>query len=102
MDGTPVKNKKGNSSLFIQIAIIFLGLVGGYIYYSQIIKPAKTAVTLPDIPRSDTLNKFQDFSSYNFGILNDPTFKSLKILGNIPIQPGVTGRTDLFAPLISE
>jgi hypothetical protein len=97
MDNSPVRKNK-NSNLFVQVAVVLLGLVGGYIYYSQIIKPAKMAVALPDIPKSDTLNKFEDLKSYNFGILNDPVFKSLRVLGDIPVQPGTTGRTDLFAP----
>jgi hypothetical protein len=92
------KTSKAGTSLFVQIAIVLLGVVGGYMYYSSIIKPAKITLSVPEIPKEDSLNKFKDTKSFDFSVLNDPVFKSLKILGDVPVKPGTTGRTDLFAP----
>ena len=92
------KIKKSGTSIFVQIAIVLLGIVGGYIYYSQVIAPSKIPITLPDIPGNDSLSKFKDLKTFNFIIFNDATFRSLKTLGDIPVEPGTTGRTDLFAP----
>jgi len=92
------KTNKAGTSVFIQIAIVLLGIIGGYMYYSNIIRPAKVTLSVPEIPKEDTLNKFKDTKSFDFSVLNDPIFKSLKILGDVPVKPGTTGRTDLFAP----
>jgi hypothetical protein len=89
---------KAGTSVFVQFAIVLLGLVGGYIYYSQVIKPAKVPIVLRDIPKGDSLEKFKTFDSFDFSVLDNSSFKGLKILGDIPVDPGVTGRTDLFAP----
>ncbi len=98
---TPNQQKtKGSSGLFVQLAIILLGIVGGYIYYSQVVAPYKEDIQLPDIPVKDSLTKFKDVKSFNFEVLNDPNFKALTILGDIPVKYESTGRTDLFAPFV--
>ena len=94
----PQRTNKSGASIFIQIAVVLLGIVGGYMYYYQITKPAKVPIVLPDIPTGDNLEKFKDFKSFNFSVLDNPVFKGLKVLGEVPVNPGVTGRTDLFAP----
>lgn len=92
------KTKKSGTSIFIQVAIVLMGIIGGYMYYSQIIKPAKVPVELPNIPREDNLSKFKDFKTLDFSIFNNEKFRLLKTLGDVPVKPGTTGRTDLFAP----
>lgn len=98
MNPPVAKIQKSRTHIFVQIGIIILGLIGGYIYYSNVIVPNKVLVKLPDIVANDSLGKFKDLKTFNFEIFNNVTFKSLKILGDIPVQPGETGRTDLFAP----
>ena len=80
------------------IAIVLIGVIGGYLYYSQIIAPSKVPIVLPDIPKDDILSKFKDLKSLDFSVLSNPTFRSLKMFGEVPVLPGQTGRTDLFAP----
>lgn len=77
---------------------MLFGLIGGYLYYSQLIRPNKQAITVTEVPRQDVLSKFKDIRSFNFEIFNRDYFKALKILGEAPVLPGATGRSDIFAP----
>lgn len=89
---------KKSGGMFLYIAIIFIGIIGGYFYYAQIIVPSKEPITLPDIPRDDSLSKFKNPESFDFRIFSQNSFQSLKTLGEAPVQPGTTGRDDVFAP----
>jgi hypothetical protein len=90
-------SSKENSSRVIPIAIIVLGVLGGYIFYSMLIKGSATELPPPAAVQDNTLFKFKDLS-LDFSIFDDLRFKSLKIFGESPVQPGQTGRTDIFAP----
>ncbi len=92
------KTKKANRSLVIQVAIILLGLVLGYSYYTQFEKDNKAPIIVTDIHPEDNLGKFKNLSSFDLSIFGEPAFRTLKIIGEYPIQPGTTGRTDIFAP----
>ena len=78
----------------ITIGILLVGLVAGYLYYSQALRSSSGPMFIA--PSSDTLSKFNGLG-LNFGVLDDPKFKSLKIFGESPVTPGPTGRTDIFA-----
>lgn len=90
------KNKK--SGLYLSVIIIIVGVAAGYYYYSQLIKPFKQPIELPEITMEDTLGKFKDMESFNFQVLSNVVFKSLKLLSEIPVKPGLVGREDIFAP----
>lgn len=94
---TPITQAKSKQSPAILIAIAIAGLLGGYFYYSQVLKESIPPVRLPAISAGDTLAKFKDLK-FDFSIFDDARFKSLKIFGESPVQPGASGRTDLFAP----
>lgn len=94
----PKKIIRSQTGIFIQAVIILFGLIGGYLYYSQLIRPNKQAITVTEVPRQDVLSKFKDIRSFNFEIFNRDYFKALKILGEAPVLPGATGRSDIFAP----
>lgn len=85
------------TSPVITIAIIALGFIAGYFYYSQALQNPPPPVQPINISADDSLAKFKDLK-FNFSILDDEKFKALKILGESPVQPGVKGKTDLFAP----
>lgn len=95
---SPRKNNQNQNNIFIQAAIIGLGIVGGYLYYSQLIEPNKQAIVVNEISHQDILTKFKDAKSFNFEIFNKDYFKALKILGEAPVLPGSTGRNNIFAP----
>ncbi len=88
---------QSSSKLYI-ILIVLTGLVGGYVFYSQWIQPSEAAVPAPPIGNTrDGLSEFKDMK-INFSILNDATYKGLITSGESPVNPGVTGKKDLFAP----
>jgi hypothetical protein len=88
---------KENPSKVILIAIIILGLLGGYLFYYLTIKGTEVKIPAPTISQDDTLSKFKNID-LNFSVFDDFRFKSLKIFGESPVQPGPTGRVDIFAP----
>ena len=91
------QKRKGQSAV-IHLAIIGLGLLAGYFYYAQFLRDSRQPETLSDIRADDNLSKFRDLGSLDFKVLTDPGFRILKVIGEIPVKAGATGRTDIFAP----
>jgi uncharacterized membrane protein YagU involved in acid resistance len=83
-----------SSKLFVW-SIIFVGIVGGYLVYSAWIKPGEEVIPPPAISNKDNLSAFQNLS-IDFSVIASAT-EELKISGESPVQPGVTGKKDLFA-----
>ena len=77
--------------------IILVGLVAGYLGYSQLIQPTEASVPPAPISSKDTLKSFQNLK-IDFSILDSTAYKSLQIFGEMPVNPGVTGKKDIFAP----
>jgi hypothetical protein len=75
--------------------IIVLGFVGGYIYHFQ---GGDVVPTVPEIKteKSD-LEQFKNLQ-INFSLLENEKIKLLKLFGESPVLPGVTGKNNLFAP----
>jgi len=88
---------KENSSKVMPIAIATLGIIAGYLFYSLTIRGSETGIPPPVIAQDDTLSKFNNVD-LNFSVFDDFRFKALKIFGESPVQPGPTGRVDIFAP----
>lgn len=84
------------SKLYI-LLIVLIGLVGGYVVYSEWLKPAETLVPAPLINNQDSLNTFKNLK-IDFTVLDDPAYKSLVTSGESPVNPGITGKKDPFAP----
>lgn len=85
------------TKLFV-VLIIILGLAGGYLYYSQAIQP--NAAQVPPSPltdQKDTLRQFKTIT-IEFSNLSNDIFSTLSTFGESPVQPGLTGKKDLFAP----
>ncbi len=87
---------KENPSKVIPIAIIVLGVIAGYLFFSLTIQGSEVGIQ-PPVTTDDTLSKFKNLG-LDFSIFDDARFKSLKIFGESPVQPGPTGRADIFAP----
>ncbi|GEM_PF-1641850 len=77
--------------------ILVLGFALGYFYYSQWAVPARVPVEPPPVAGRDDLNKFQNLK-IDFSILDNKKYKALQIFGESPVNPGITGKKDLFAP----
>lgn len=90
---TPAANKQ---TRLLIIMILFVGLVAGYIYYSRFAPTGSDeALQSVDNPK-DTLIKFKDLK-FDFQIFNSANIKSLKIFGEAPVRPDLTGKINPFA-----
>ena len=90
--------KKRSESKTLMLLLIFISIFAGYMFYSQSKKGA--ALEIPPLPirTKDNLSKIKDMS-LDLSIFDNKTYKSLKIFGEAPVNPGVTGRTNIFAPI---
>ena len=92
-------SQKSPENLYAILIIIF-GVVLGYIFYSnqlffpEIATPALEG-TRPD--EAENVTKLENVS-LDFSIFDNIIFKELKIFGEIPVVPGVTGKNDPFSP----
>lgn len=93
---TPKLNQ--SSGLAIPLALIVLGLFVGYLLYRQGLVVSAPPPAAPSVRANDNLAKFKNKNDFDFKFFDDPAFKSLKLLGDVPVQPGPHGKTDLFAP----
>ncbi|HZZ99210.1 MAG TPA: hypothetical protein VFK07_00675 [Candidatus Paceibacterota bacterium] len=87
---------KQNIFLYAALLVI-VGLVAGYLGYQQFSKPAEAAVPPPPVSNKDTLQSFQNLK-INFSLFDSAAYKSLQIFGEMPVNPGSTGKKDIFAP----
>lgn len=93
----PIAPTKNSTSTVTLIAIVVLGLITGYFYYSLSLQDQALPIQPISISVDDKLAEFKD-PKLDFSALDNLTFKSLRIFGESPVQPGSTGRTDIFAP----
>jgi hypothetical protein len=75
------------------LLIVFLGLAAGLIYYTGLIAPEvpMAPATYPDLLQFKTMR-------LNFSVLDETSFDNLETFGEIPVEPGATGRDNIFAP----
>ena len=92
---TPPQN---NQTRLISGFIIVLGFAIGYFYYYQWAIPARTPIEPPPVAEKDDLKKLENLK-INFSILDNNKYKALEVFGESPVNPGVTGKKDLFAPI---
>ncbi len=93
---TSFQTKTNSDNIYVVLIIIF-GLVLGYILYSNDLIPvgdsdAGVAVVPPD---KENIAKLESIK-FDFTIFDDIIFRELRIFGEIPVLPGVTGKTDPF------
>jgi len=84
------------SKLYVSL-IVLVGLIGGYVVYSQWVKPSETLVPPPTISTKDGPATLKSIK-IDFSVLDDSTYKKLITSGESPVNPGITGKKDLFAP----
>ena len=91
MANQPTTNKS------LMLLMLVAAFAVGYLYYSQSIQPAQLPIKPPPLSEKDNLSMFKDLT-IDFSILDDAKFKSLRVFGESPVRPGVTGKRDIFAP----
>jgi hypothetical protein len=88
----------GRSNIILGL-IVAVGLVFGYMSYSQLDDPVAILLAGKPVVDKDDIDAFQDFK-IDFTILDDEAYKSLEIFGENPVDPGITGeRKNPFAGL---
>jgi len=87
--------KTSNNSITLLILIVAFAV--GYLYYSQSIQPAQLPIDPIPLSARGDLVMFKDLT-IDFSVLDDSKFKSLRVFGESPVKPGVTGKRDIFAP----
>ena len=96
---TPFQSKSSSDNIYTVLIVIF-GLVLGYILYSNALIPLadngenEIAVVPPDAENIARLEAIK----FDFTIFDNIIFKELRIFGEIPVIPGVTGKADPFSP----
>ncbi|MBI2627131.1 MAG: hypothetical protein HYW77_02710 [Parcubacteria group bacterium] len=83
-------------SLTIILLLIVLGAVGGYLYFSQIIKPDIQPPVI-QLEGKEVSPQFKDLK-LDFSLFDRKEFKESTIFGESPVKPGGAGKVDLFAP----
>lgn len=90
--------QQNQQNLLILVMIVIMGIALGYFYYSSYVVPAMIPVPLPPIEQNDDLKAFEGLQ-INFGILTNKKFQTLQIFGETPVNPGATGKKDIFSPI---
>lgn len=78
--------------------IVAIGLVAGYLNYSQADDPTIGLLIDEPVVSRDNLESFKGFT-VDFSILEDERYKSLEIFGENPVIPGIIGeKKNPFVP----
>lgn len=87
-----------NQNILIIALILVFSFAVGYFYYSQWAVPARVIIEPPTVVGRDDLNKFENLK-IDFSILDNKKYKALEVFGESPVNPGITGKKDIFAPI---
>lgn len=79
------------------LLIVVIAFAIGYLYYFQSVRPSQLPIEPPPLSIKDDLIMFKDIT-IDFSILDDNRFKSLRVFGELPVRPGITGKRNIFAP----
>ena len=90
--------QSNNQTILIVSLIIVLGFAIGYFYYSQWAVPARVPVEPPLVAGRDDLKVFENLK-IDFSILDNKKYNALEVFGESPVNPGATGKKDIFAPI---
>lgn len=90
--------QSNNQTTLVIALIIILGFAIGYFYYSQWAVPARVSVEPLLVTGRDDLKMFENLK-IDFSILDNKKYKTLEVFGESPVNPGVTGKKDIFAPI---
>ena len=82
---------------FILILIVMLGLMSGYFYYNQTSSDQTYELVLPAIAQDKEFLKFKDLK-FDLSLFQNEEFSRLRTFGEFPIEPGVTGKRNIFSP----
>lgn len=79
----------------LSILIIFVGLVVGYVYYSNFTLVGDFGVVPLPNDSQDKLAQFKNVE-FRFQVFDSPTLKSLRVFGDSPVRPNTIGKPNPF------
>jgi hypothetical protein len=82
------------SKLIIYL-IVFLGLVGGFLYNSEL-DPAANVPVVPAGVNSNDLNAFRTLH-INYAVIENSAFQELRIFGAFPVPSTAPGKDNPFS-----
>lgn len=86
------------SNRLISLLIVLLGLAAGYIYSIYYIE-ALNLVTPASSQKVTPAKLEKMIAGINWQITESTQFRSLQTYGESPVDKGVTGKKDIFAPI---
>ena len=92
---TTAKQRSQGRTMLILLSLV--GIIAGYLFYTQTIKNQPIDIPPLAIREQDELSEFENFN-LDFSAFDNLSYKSLRIFGEAPVLPGVTGRPNMFAP----
>ncbi len=88
---TPSKRQDRMTTLLL----VLVGIVAGYLYYSQVSSNSVTLYPPLRADANDSLSQFKNIN-LNYQIFDSAQIKTLRTFGANPVLPGQTGKTDIF------
>lgn len=82
------------SNLMITILVAVVGMAAGYFIYRSM---GAYAVTPAPAAGAEAFAQLKGLTT-DFSVLQDERFRSLQVFGELPVNPGIGGKNDLFAP----
>ena len=87
--------RQKSSTKTMLIMMVFLGIAAGYIFYFQTLKDQALSIAPMPIRTGDDLTKLKD-KKLNLTVFNNNIYKTLRIFGEVPVDPGIVGKENLF------
>lgn len=90
---TPASDRQ---TRLLSIVIIFIGIIAGYVYYSNFTLVGEFGLAPLEDNHQDTLSQFKNIE-FRFQAFDSPNVKSLRTFGDSPVQPNTNGKNNPFA-----
>lgn len=90
-----MNNPSTTQSKLVTYFLILLGFAAGYLYQSKIGGAQANIAPLPEESKEDDWKSLEKLN-VDFNLLQDSTYKNLKVFGELPVNPGNRGKDDPF------
>lgn len=87
--------QRQGTNKFILLLIILVGAFGGYVYYTNVYE--EESFPLPPAVQKGDLASFKNIS-IDLSVLESEVYRSLRVFGELPVNPSAAGKSDPFTP----
>lgn len=88
----PQASQRSNAMIILLAAV--LGLAAGFFVYRGM---GAYTVTPAPAAGAEAFAQLKGLTT-DFSVLQDERFRSLQVFGELPVNPGIGGKNDLFSP----